>query len=186
MNAFYHRRPHVDPADVAAISVAKLGSGSVWQGLVHLLRWAARSSGCTRATRAATPTTCRSLTTTTSARSARRGPCVRTTTRCAASTCSWRAGPRAWRRCRPRSGRSRRRARRSGRETGEATSSSTTTNRRCGPYLPPKESNSTYLDGHRVVVLERPCESRIRHLLPSGRRGASTGRSAPSPARSSR
>ena len=32
MNVSYHRRPHVDPADVAAISVAKLGSGSVWQG----------------------------------------------------------------------------------------------------------------------------------------------------------
>ena len=30
MNVSYHRRPHVDPADVAAISVAKLGSGSVW------------------------------------------------------------------------------------------------------------------------------------------------------------
>ncbi|MBK7274146.1 MAG: beta-galactosidase [Actinomycetales bacterium] len=32
MNVSYHRRPHVDPADVAAISIAKLGSGSVWQG----------------------------------------------------------------------------------------------------------------------------------------------------------
>ncbi|MCU1406284.1 MAG: hypothetical protein JWQ43_2587 [Glaciihabitans sp.] len=32
MQAAYHRRPLVDPADVAALALTKLGSGSAWQG----------------------------------------------------------------------------------------------------------------------------------------------------------
>ncbi|NHI15643.1 beta-galactosidase [Microbacterium excoecariae] len=32
MTVAYHRRPLVDPEDVAALAVAKLGSGSAWQG----------------------------------------------------------------------------------------------------------------------------------------------------------
>lgn len=32
MQVAYHRRPHVDPADVAALALVKLGSGSAWQG----------------------------------------------------------------------------------------------------------------------------------------------------------
>ncbi|MFE5409446.1 beta-galactosidase [Microbacterium sp. NPDC056569] len=32
MAVAYHRRPHVDPADVAALALTKLGSGSAWQG----------------------------------------------------------------------------------------------------------------------------------------------------------
>ncbi|MDN4482263.1 beta-galactosidase [Demequina lignilytica] len=32
MTVAYHRRPHVDPEDVAALALTKLGSGSSWQG----------------------------------------------------------------------------------------------------------------------------------------------------------
>ena len=32
MHVAYHRRPLVDPADVSALALTKLGSGSVWQG----------------------------------------------------------------------------------------------------------------------------------------------------------
>ncbi len=32
MATAYHRRPHVDPQDVAALALAKTGSGSAWQG----------------------------------------------------------------------------------------------------------------------------------------------------------
>ncbi|MDP3951954.1 beta-galactosidase [Microbacterium sp.] len=32
MQVAYHRRPHVAPADVAALALVKLGSGSAWQG----------------------------------------------------------------------------------------------------------------------------------------------------------
>ncbi len=32
MQVAYHRRPHVDPDDVAALALVKLGSGSAWQG----------------------------------------------------------------------------------------------------------------------------------------------------------
>lgn len=32
MTTAYHRRPHVDPDDVAALALTKLGSGSAWQG----------------------------------------------------------------------------------------------------------------------------------------------------------
>ena len=32
MQVAYHRRPHVDPRDVAALALVKLGSGSNWQG----------------------------------------------------------------------------------------------------------------------------------------------------------
>ena len=32
MHVAYHRRPLVQPADVAALALAKIGSGSVWQG----------------------------------------------------------------------------------------------------------------------------------------------------------
>ncbi|WP_062520941.1 beta-galactosidase [Demequina silvatica] len=32
MTVAYHRRPHVDPEDVAALALTKLGSGSAWQG----------------------------------------------------------------------------------------------------------------------------------------------------------
>ncbi|WP_173024327.1 beta-galactosidase [Microbacterium oryzae] len=32
MQVAYHRRPHVDPADVAALALVKLGSGSAWPG----------------------------------------------------------------------------------------------------------------------------------------------------------
>ena len=32
MTVAYHRRPHVDPDDVAALALTKVGSGSAWQG----------------------------------------------------------------------------------------------------------------------------------------------------------
>jgi beta-galactosidase len=32
MTTAYHRRPHVDPHDVAALGLTKIGSGSAWQG----------------------------------------------------------------------------------------------------------------------------------------------------------
>jgi beta-galactosidase len=32
MHVAYHRRPHVDPVDVSALALVKIGSGSAWQG----------------------------------------------------------------------------------------------------------------------------------------------------------
>jgi hypothetical protein len=45
MHVAYHRRPQVEPEDVAAIALAKLGSGSVWQGYYMYAGGTHRSGG---------------------------------------------------------------------------------------------------------------------------------------------